>query len=114
MGNQEWNKAAEARDKVKGYSEKLRDQNRMFGIANADKKYGESSDLGKKVLQPKKPKDAIVEVQPSFASQVQALQKNPVPAPRKFAPPQTADFFEVESGDGPRQKLTMANLENLP
>ena len=112
VGNQEWNKAQDARDKVKGYSDKLREQNRMFGLVNADKKYGESHDLGKKVLKAEKPK-AVVEVQPSFASQVQALQKNPIPAQRKYMPPPTADF-EVDSGDGPRQKLTMANLENLP
>ena len=46
----------------------MRQQNKMFGIASADKTYGQSMELGKKVLKGKPQKEE--EVENCFASQV--------------------------------------------
>lgn len=41
----------------------------MFGLMNAEKQFGKSNDIGKKVLQSSIPKP-VVTIEPSFASQV--------------------------------------------
>lgn len=57
VGSEQWEKAQEKKEKAKEFAEKLRNQNKMFGIANADKNYGQSMELSKKVLR-EKPKRA--------------------------------------------------------